>query len=343
MSAATKKLLEAAKAEGQLKIVYGQGVMSGAVGIKRFQAGFNKYFKTDAIKIHYTPGPSFPGMARKTIEEFAAGKKSFSDMSIAGSTTVAPFTKAKVLRSVDWAPLLPHIPKKILAQIAAKDGSLISVLTHSGGIVYNTNHVKKADAPKTLKDLLNPKWKGKIATTPYAAGFGELGQHPTWGKDKTMAFARAFTENLSGLMRCGSYDRINSGEFWIFAISCSPGQVRLEKAKGAPLVHNILLDVLQINYHMFGVPKGAEHPNAATLFISWILTPEGQRVLFQNKGSDLHYLPGSQTKPILEAAQKAAGGGTFMDYNVHTAAAPKYPKLGRTIAKMFRSTTKKKK
>ena len=62
MSAATKKLLEAAKAEGQLKIVYGQGVMSGAVGIKRFQAGFNKYFKTDAIKIHYTPGPSFRGM-----------------------------------------------------------------------------------------------------------------------------------------------------------------------------------------------------------------------------------------------------------------------------------------
>ena len=27
---------------------------------------------------------------------------------------------------------------------------------------YNTDMVKKDDAPKTLEDLLNPKWKGKL-------------------------------------------------------------------------------------------------------------------------------------------------------------------------------------
>ena len=29
-------------------------------------------------------------------------------------------------------------------------------------IAYNTNAVRKADAPKTYQDLLDPKWKGKL-------------------------------------------------------------------------------------------------------------------------------------------------------------------------------------
>jgi ABC-type Fe3+ transport system substrate-binding protein len=30
-------------------------------------------------------------------------------------------------------------------------------------VLYNTDLVPAADAPKTLDDLLHPKWKGKIA------------------------------------------------------------------------------------------------------------------------------------------------------------------------------------
>ena len=31
-------------------------------------------------------------------------------------------------------------------------------------IVYNTNKVSKSEAPKSWKDLLDPKWKGRIAS-----------------------------------------------------------------------------------------------------------------------------------------------------------------------------------
>ena len=336
MTPAIAKLLEAAKAEGELNLVWGSGVMSGAVGVKRFEAGFNEYFGTK-IKFNFTPGVSFPGMAAKTAEELAAGKTAFSDVSISSTIAARLYFRKKVLMSVDWAALLPHVPRAVLEKITAPDKTQISILSHSPGIVYNTNFIKKDDAPRTMKDLLDPKWKGKIGTTPYAAGFGELGDHDQWGRDATLKFARMFNENVVGLMRCGDYDRLTSGEFWIFAISCSRrGQVRLQIAKGAPLAQSIPLDVLMVIYHNLGVPKHAAHPNTAKLFIAWLLTPEGQRVLYRNKGSDLHLLEGSQTKPILEAAQKAAGR-EFYDYTVHQVLGTKYPKLRPAVAKLFRT------
>ncbi len=335
MTPAITKLLEVAKAEGELNLVWGSGVMSGAVGVKRFEAGFNEYFGTK-IKFNFTPGVSFPGMAAKTAEELAAGKTAFSDVSISSTIAARLYFRKKVLMPVDWGALLPHIPGAVLKRITAPDNTQISILAHSPGIVYNTNFIKKEDAPKTMKELLSPKWKGKIGTTPYAAGFGELGDHHRWGPDAALKFARTFNKNVVGLMRCGDYDRLTSGEFWIFAISCSPGQVRLQIEKGAPLAQTIPLDVLLVIYHNLGVPKHAAHPNAAKLFIAWLLTREGQKLLYRNKGSDLHLLEGSQTRPILEAAQKAAGQ-EFYDYNVHEVLDHKYPKLRRAIAKIFRT------
>lgn len=335
MTPAMATLLEAAKGEGELNIVWGSGVMSGAVGVKRFQAGFNEYFGTK-IKFNFTPGVSFPGMANKAVEEFAAGKTAFSDVAITSTIATGLYYRKKTLMSVDWAALMPHVPKSVIDRITAPDSTQISILAHSPGIVYNTNFVKKEDAPKTLKDLLDPKWKGKIGTTPYAAGFGELGDHDQWGREATLNFAKSFNKNVVGLMRCGDYDRLTSGEFWIFAISCSPGQVRLKVAMGAPLAQNIPLDVLITSYHNLGVPKNAAHPNTAKLFIAWLFTREGQTVLYKNKGSDLQLLEGSRTKPILEAAQKAAGH-EFFDYTIRAVLGQKYPKLRREVSKIFRS------
>ena len=84
------------------------------------------------------------------------------------------------------------------------------------------------------------------------------------------------------------------------------------------------------------MPKHSAHPKAAKLFIAWLFTREGQTVLYRNKGSDLQLLEGSRTKPILEAAEKAAGR-EFYDYTIREVLSQKYPKLRREISKVFRS------
>jgi iron(III) transport system substrate-binding protein len=56
----------------------------------------------------------------------------------------------------------PHVADLMPAAIPSYRswvGFCLNVLVQA----YNTNLVKKADLPKTFQDLLDPKWKGKIA------------------------------------------------------------------------------------------------------------------------------------------------------------------------------------
>ena len=42
------------------------------------------------------------------------------------------------------------------------DGTFVNQRTHLSAIAYNTNLVKPEDAPKGFKDLLDPKYAGKL-------------------------------------------------------------------------------------------------------------------------------------------------------------------------------------
>src|SRR5437773_5800253 len=50
------------------------------------------------------------------------------------------------------------------AEFKDKDGYYYGLRATVNAIYYNTKAVSAADAPKTWKDLLDPKWKGKLVT-----------------------------------------------------------------------------------------------------------------------------------------------------------------------------------
>ena len=202
--------------------------------------------------------------------------------------------------------------------------------------------MKPPHVPKTLADLLDPRWKGKIGSTPYAAGFGNLSAHPGWNEERIMNYSRKLANNLGGLMRCGEYDRITSGEFWIFALACEPGRGIESKEQGATINQVIPLDVPTITHWHFGVPKNSVHPAAGKLFIAWLLTPEGQRLTYENQRSDLYYLKGSRTAKVIAAAKR--NGAKFQDMTIARVLEMKsLNKVGRAVAKMFRESRPKKK
>ena len=333
-SPANQKIIAAAKAEGQVNAAWGNSLGAGP-GIPILQKGFNDYYGTN-IKFVYTPGGNFSAQARKLAEELAAGVKAFTDFALAGTGQPDFLVRKKVLQPVDWGALLPHLSSEMVKKIVSPDGSLITILSRSTTITYNTKFISEAEAPKTLKDLLNPKWKGKIASTPYAAGFSALGDHIDWGPTRVMEYARAFSKNLGGLIRCGEYGRVASGEFWIFAIACSPGEVRKLIEKGAPVAQNIPRDVLIIDHWFMGVPKHAVHPNAAKLFVAWLLTPEGQKALYEVQREDLYYFKDGKTRQWLDKV-RAETGKEFHDQSIHTLVGKKASKLQRSVAKIFRS------
>jgi len=302
-------MLPQARQEGRLNISWTAfGFNKGA---ERFEKGFNSYYGTK-VKFDYTAGLAFGAAQRRLADELDAGKPAFRDVSLVSSAPVVQFEHQKKMdREIDWAALLPHIPKDLLAQIVVSDGRLVRVLTQTATIMYNTNVIKPAESPKTLVDLLNPKWKGMIASTPYAFGWELMPMHPLWGEPKAIDFMTKFAPQITGLIRCAELERIASGEFPIFALTCEPGLVRQLQEQGAPVDQNIPLDWRYTYSWYFGVPKHSQHPAIATLFIAWLLTPEGQAVLWENEGADLDVLPGSRNKPIFDKTAQAAGGDMY--------------------------------
>jgi ABC-type Fe3+ transport system substrate-binding protein len=159
--------------------------------------------------------------------------------------------------------------------------------------------------PRKLEDVLNPKWKGRIASTPYAAYFNRVFLRPEWGEEKMKAFITKLSDHVGGLIRVNEVSRIISGEF-VMLVMASSQEVRIEIAKGAPVDFIILEDAAMVSFISMGVPRTTAHPNLGKLFINTVLSDEGQKLLYRIFASDHHELPGSQTVDRLNAL-KARG------------------------------------
>lgn len=135
-------------------------------------------------------------------------------------------------------------------------------------ILYNTRLVKAEDAPKTLNDLLDPKWKGKIVMpdptvhTTTAVWLSNL--QPLMGNQY-----RAFVERLAGQVSLVEsflpvVQRVIAGEFPLGITYVK--YVYIFGNEGAPLDYVRLNPVLAEAHHV-AIGAKAPHPNAARLFV----------------------------------------------------------------------------
>ena len=63
--------------------------------------------------------------------------------------------------------------------------------------------------------------------------------------------------------------------------------------------------VLHMRYA--AIPKNSRAPNAGALLIHYLMSAEGQTLLWKHDGYDLHLFPGSQTKRELDKLRAAKG------------------------------------
>jgi ABC-type Fe3+ transport system substrate-binding protein len=91
----------------------------------------------------------------------------------------------------------------VFDQITTKDGTLVALYSTWRTIVYNTDFVSAKDSPKTLHDFLDPRWKGRTATTSYAAGWGASRREGVdEGRgDRVCAEAGAYTRRCHAVWR----------------------------------------------------------------------------------------------------------------------------------------------
>jgi ABC-type Fe3+ transport system substrate-binding protein len=299
---ALQAIVDAARQEGVLDLVWGEGIVGGREGTARLIEGLNKRYGLN-LEVRFTPGQSFPEMAARIGQEFQAGRRSTTDVYIGSDHHISGLMAHGALEAVDWGAWSLNVRDPALM---GPQGVAVTFETWVPGITYNPTRVSGAAVPRSLQDLLKPEYKGRVASTPYASNFDRLATPEMWGKARTMEFIPKFADQLGGLVRCNETSRIVSGEFDIFALDCNQSNALSAKADGAPIEFTPATDVPSVNLTYMAVPKHAAHPNAAKLWIDHLLSREAQDIVFMTDYMDSHLVPGSQTAREVDKL-KAAG------------------------------------
>ena len=144
------------------------------------------------------------------------------------------------------------------------------------GIAYNTNLVQPGEAPKNWKDLLDPKWRGVLNLKDSASGW----QGMQWMLFRKM-YGERFWADMEGQKPKGlasvtqQYERLINGEDKINGIAHFSVYL-MNKEKGAPIAFVFPTDGMILGPTVTGVVDRAPHPEAAKLFVDWLLSPVGQ-------------------------------------------------------------------
>jgi iron(III) transport system substrate-binding protein len=300
-------IVDGARKEGELLLLW-SGV-DQPEEIRRLAEGFNRAYGLD-VRVQFTPGPSMPAVAAKIAQEYQAGRAASSDVFIGSETHVVSMLAADALEPIDWASWSLNVRD---ARLADPNGTAVKLASRAPGITYNTTRVTGDAIPRTTQDLLKPQYKDRIASTPYAATFNRLASPEVWGEQRTLDYTRRLAENVAGLIRCSELERVASGEFELFALDCG-AEWRKFRKDGAPIGHVIPADAAVLVYWHVAVPRNAVHPNAARLWVDYLLGREAQDLIFDYEQTDNHLVPGSRVAPEIESLQ--AQGIQFADVDV---------------------------
>jgi iron(III) transport system substrate-binding protein len=144
---------------------------------------------------------------------------------------------------------------------------------------YSTTLVNQADIPRSYDDLLAPRWKGnRIAIDSTAHGLLR-GLRAAWGEEKAVAYLKRLAEQEPVMAPASimAVDSLHTGKV-AMVIARAP-VIQGYKKKLQSLIDWVFLEptVAQIDAVMLSAQS--PHPNAARLFVDFVLSKEGQNAL----------------------------------------------------------------
>lgn len=305
------QLIAGAKKETTLKASWSTTSFGGPEGINDLVSQVDKKYGL-SVKAVFTPGIDMQSMMAKIIQEAAAGQPATSDVYMGNAQAALEALNKNAFIQYDWKKL---VGRPVPADPSAKfdpygPGGSLGFASDVTGVEYNTDLVKGDAIPHKMDDLLKPALKGKLASTPYAAGWREFATPDMFGEQYVSDYLHKLSPSIAGLIRCGEEQRLSSGEFWMLAMDCGTNNATRASREGQPIAQVILDDATVVHSDWAGVPTNSAAPNTAALIVAFLDTPEGQAWLWKYNADDLYTFPDSKSAPLVK--QVRSGGGKVL-------------------------------
>jgi iron(III) transport system substrate-binding protein len=272
--AITPQLIEAAKKEG--KVVWYTSIDLSVS--EKIAASFKEKFGGIEVRVERTGAER---VFQRIGQEYASNVHA---VDVANSSDAAHLLAWK--RQGILEPYVPEdVAKYYKPEHRDADGTYAGFRATLSPIAYNTRQVKPEDAPKSFKDLLDPKWKGKIVKahpgysgTILTATF-EMVRDIGW--DYYEALAR---QNVMQVQSATDPPKkLSLGERSVMADG-TEYNIFLLKESGQPVEAVYPSEGTPFIVGPNGIFKAAPNPNAAKLFQNYCFTPDAQRIIIDAGG-----------------------------------------------------------
>jgi iron(III) transport system substrate-binding protein len=278
MSAHEKELYAAAKNEGSLTwyTAHSDDVTAQALG-RDFEAN---YPGINVSVVRTTAQVAF----QRVSQEIKAGAM---QVDVLSSTDIGHYVYLKDKKLLE--KYVPENAARVLDIYKNYDPDGNYFVTSAGmmAIGYNTTKVAAADAPKTWTELIDSKWKDKV-TLGHPGFSGYVG---TWVVAMRKLYAWQYFEKLAqlnpqiGRSANDTVTMLNAGER---EVSAGPNGTTMQSAKkGNPLAMIYPNDGAVLIFAPSGIMKNVKHPQAARLFMEYLLSAEASQIWVDNFGETM--------------------------------------------------------
>jgi iron(III) transport system substrate-binding protein len=270
----TPALIEAAKKEGQV-VYYTSTDLPVAEKLAR---SFEAKYPGISVRVERTGAER---VFQRIGQEYSSN---IHAVDVVNSSDAAHFIVWK--RDGILAPYVPEdVAKFYPAEHKDADGQYASWRIWLSIIAYNTNLVKREDAPKSFADLLDPKWKGKIVKAH--PGYSGTIMTATYQLQRDLGWAWFEQLARQNVMQVQSSSdppkKLELGERAVMADGNEYNILQLREA-GRPVEPVYATEGSPMIIGPNGIFKSSPNPNAARLFQSYCFSREAQQLIIDIGG-----------------------------------------------------------
>ncbi len=252
-----------------------------------------------AVKVHSGEGPE---VANQIAKE---GKSSPADVYFTeNSPELILLEKKGLLAAVD-----PKTLAEVPARYSSPAGDWVGVLARESVLIYDPKQIAADQLPKSLLDLADPAWAGKVGIAPTDADFLPLvtGVALAKGKDSALAWLKGLEHNAQTFDdEEGVTAAVNRGAVAVGIVNNYYWD-RLYQEEGKEATHAQLYHFADgdigglVNVSGAAVLKSAAHPKAAQAFLAYLVSEPAQTLVAQSHVTFEYPLrPGVAADPLLK-------------------------------------------